>query len=130
MSEYHMADTKRPDGVYVKWVRVEKPDPDASPLDYLFQDKEYRDQDQARLDAFRDGAWHFIGIQAAAHLYIVRNGVSTHYQFNSPGLWGIESDSEPSYLESVFSDEKDVVMNDLRYMAGKIDGSPEIEEIQ
>ena len=39
-------------------------DPDAQPLDYLFQYSEYHEQDQARLKAWRDDEWHFVGIRA------------------------------------------------------------------
>ena len=41
-------------------------DPDSDPRDYLFQDPDYREQDQARLDAWRNDEWHFLGIRAKA----------------------------------------------------------------
>ena len=38
----------------------------AEPLDYLFQDPDYREEDEARLKAWRNEEWHFVGIRARA----------------------------------------------------------------
>ena len=38
-------------------------DQDADPRDYLFQDPDYREQDQARLEAWRNDEWHFLGVR-------------------------------------------------------------------
>jgi len=45
-------------------------DQDAHPLDYLFQDPDYREQDEARLKAWRNNDWHFLGIRAKATINI------------------------------------------------------------
>ena len=42
----------------------------ADPLDYLFQDPDYREKDQARLAAWRNDEWHFVGIRARATIKI------------------------------------------------------------
>ncbi|MGA8756007.1 MAG: hypothetical protein WB611_06700, partial [Stellaceae bacterium] len=42
----------------------------AEPLDYLFQDPDYRKEDEARLKAWRNEEWHFVGIRARATLKI------------------------------------------------------------
>lgn len=120
MNEFRMLDTKRPDGCYVRFEQIETPDSDASPNDYLFQDPDYREQDQERLDSWRRGDWYFVGIQARAHVCIVRNGVGTTYELTSPGLWGIESDSDASYLQEVFADECDTLRADLAAMSNPI----------
>jgi protein involved in sex pheromone biosynthesis len=99
-------DTRKPDGFYVQFERVDHLDEDASPNDYLFQDEDYREQDQARLDSWLAGDWSFIGIRAKAKCMIVRGGVGTLVTLESPGLWGTESDSDPAYLESIYEDEK------------------------
>ena len=42
----------------------------ATQLDYLFQDPEYREQDDARLKAWRNDKWHFVGIRAKGTIQI------------------------------------------------------------
>ncbi len=122
MSDYRMSDTKRADGCYVTFHRiVENHDQDADPREYLFQDEDYRDEDQARLDAWRNGEWHFIGVQAQAAVYIVRNGVGTRYTLYSPGLWGVESDSGDEYLGEIFRQECDAIREDLAAMGTLIE---------
>jgi hypothetical protein len=113
MTDYRMFDVTRADGCYIKLERVTLDDDDASPNDYLFQDDDYKEQDQARLDAFRSGDWTFIGIQAVAHIEIVRNGTATLYTLSSPGLWAIESDSSEDYLNEVFEDECNALKADI-----------------
>ena len=60
VDQYRYADTKRADGLYVAFTRLEHDDCDADPRDYLFQDEAYRDADQARLDAWLRGDWRMI----------------------------------------------------------------------
>ena len=76
-------------------------------MDYLFQEEQYRTEDQARLDAWRADEWSFIGIHALALLTFIRNGTATTAEIESAGLWGIESDSNQEYLDSVFKEECD-----------------------
>jgi hypothetical protein len=45
---------------------VVQDDPDSHPNTYLFQDPRYREEDQARLDAWRSGHWSFVGVRAKA----------------------------------------------------------------
>ena len=45
-------------------------DQDADPREYLFQDPDYREQDEARLKAWRNNEWHFVGIRARATIKI------------------------------------------------------------
>ena len=79
--------------------RVERIDeyPDASWLD--------DDSGRERLDAFREGSWHMIGIQASANVLIPLGGHFVTQTVTSPGLFGIESDSDEAYLDEVFADE-------------------------
>jgi len=115
MSEYRHCDTKRKDGVYISFRRLEKAC-DSDPCDYLFQDDEYREQDQARLDAFNAGEWFMIGIQAEARIVIVRNGMGTYHIMTSAGLWSIESDSGEDYLDEIFEQEKALLIDDIKAM--------------
>ena len=91
-------------------------DQDASPLDYLFQDPNYRTEDQARLDAWRNGEWHFVGIRARATIKIP-HGINPHCwitsELLSPGLWGIESDSGDEYFLQVYQEEREVLIGML-----------------
>jgi hypothetical protein len=91
-------------------------DQDASPLDYLFQDPDYRTQDQARLDAWRNGEWHFVGICARATLkvpYGVNPQCWITSELLSPGLWGIESDSGDEYFLQVYQEEREILIGML-----------------
>lgn len=115
MADYRMHDTCRPDGCYVTFERVEHRDNDATPDEYLFQDPEYREQDEARMTAWRNDEWHFIGVQAVARVEVVRGGlgVATSYTLYSPGLWAIESDSDEAYLAEVFAEECETLKGDM-----------------
>lgn len=89
-------------------------DPYFDPLDYLFQDEAYREQDQARLDAFQSGEWHGVGVRAMATVYIpVGQGSFAIYTLTSPGLWGIESDSGEDYFDEVFAEEKSALIDSM-----------------
>ena len=82
-----------------KFRRVERIDeyPDVSWLD--------DDAGRERLDAFREGTWHLIGIQASANFLIPLGGQFVTQTVTSPGLWGIESDPDEAYLDQVFAEE-------------------------
>ena len=88
-------------------------DQDAQPLDYLFQDPDYREQDDARLKAWRNEEWHFVGIRAKATIKIPNGSNPDCWitsELLSPGLWGIESDSGDCYFEEVYQDERDILL--------------------
>jgi len=61
--------------------------------------------DRERLDAFHEGIWHLIGIQAAANVLIPLGGHLVTQTVTSPGLFGIESDSDEEYLDEVYAEE-------------------------
>lgn len=58
-----------------------------------------------RLDSFRQGCWHMVGIQASANILIPLGCHFVTQTVTSPGLWGIESDSGEEYLDQVFAEE-------------------------
>jgi hypothetical protein len=107
--KYRMFDTKKGDGCYISFERQEMHDDEASPTEYLFQDPDYKAQDEERLAEWRRGNWHFIGIRAVAHISIIRDGHGTMCQLESPGVWAIESDSGEDFLKEVFEDECNVL---------------------
>lgn len=80
--------------------------PDLSYLEQYFAsndptEKQYAKQDKARLDQYGH-SWYMIGIRAKAVITI--NG--TLETIETAGLWGTESDSDPSYLEEIGKEEK------------------------
>jgi hypothetical protein len=88
-------------------------DPVADPCDYLFQDPDYREQDQARLDAWRNDEWHFVGIRARATVripYGINPDCWITSELLSPGLWGIESDSGARYFQDVYREERAILV--------------------
>jgi|SRR5579859_7238643 len=111
--------------VTVRFTREEYPDHDPD-ISYLQQDyadvpdalerAQYVAQDAARLAAFRNGDWYMLGIRAKATIIIRRPGYSTHYELTSPGLWGIESDSDEGYLREIFADECKTLQEDIEAM--------------
>lgn len=91
-------------------------DQDMHPLDYPFQDPDYREQDEARLKAWRNDEWLFLGIRARA-LIKIPHGTNPECwitsELLSPGLWGIESDSDDAYLQQVYREEREILISML-----------------
>jgi hypothetical protein len=88
-------------------------DQEATPLDYLFQDPQYREHDDARLKAWRNDEWHFVGIRARATIKVPYGNNPDCWitsELLSPGLWGIESDNGDWYFEQVYQDERDILL--------------------
>jgi hypothetical protein len=77
---------------------IELPDDQPDPS-YL---EEIGKEDKARLEEYNQGYWSMIGIRAKAVINI--NG--TLETIETAGLWSIESDSDPSYLEEIGKEEK------------------------
>jgi hypothetical protein len=95
---------------------IETYDPESTPLDYLFQDPNYRQQDEARLAAWRNDEWHFVGIRAKATIKIPHGTNPQCWitaELMSPGLWSIESDSGDAYLQEVYREERDILIEML-----------------
>lgn len=63
-------------------------------------EKEYYAQDQRRNAQYGDH-WWMVGIYAEATIAIPGGGHSTLQTIRTPGLWGIESDSDLSHFEEV-----------------------------
>ncbi len=85
----------------------------------------YTRQDYERMESLNAGHWGYIGIRAEAEIvlpYQVNKGcVHGHEVYiqltqtvTSGGLWGIESDSERSYLEEVKGEELSQLKGSLR----------------
>ena len=64
--------------------------------------RKYGLQDYKRMEALNCGDWYMIGITTEAEALVPSSGTSCHIQHITGGsLWGIESDSEESYMESI-----------------------------
>jgi hypothetical protein len=65
------------------------------------------EQDYQRMEAIARGDVWFIGIAAEVTLNIPsgRAGESILQKIKSPGVWGIKSDNNDDYFESVYADE-------------------------
>jgi hypothetical protein len=105
--------------VSVTFKMLEVPDSDPD-LSYLEQDyagekdaATHRAQDAERLAAYNRGEWQMIGIRARATIIVQRGNYGTIYHIESPGLWGIESDSDPRYFKEVYEEECDRLREDI-----------------
>ena len=67
--------------------------------------RKYTRQDYERMESLNRGSWCHIGISAVAEVVTNAGSMSTVQTIHSGGLYGIESDSERSYLESVEQEE-------------------------
>lgn len=109
-----MSVTCKPDGCYVVFRRVQENDPDASP-EHIY------DIDAARVKAFDEGKWHFIGIWARADILVIRDGESNCYTLASHGAWGLYSDTKEDDLERIFRAEREMLLADIRAMGNAVE---------
>lgn len=63
--------------------------------------RKYCRQDYERMESYNNQQWCYIGIRAEAEVQVA----DVIQRITSGGLWGIESDSDRPYLESVQQDE-------------------------
>ena len=67
--------------------------------------RKYVRQDYERMESLNRGNWCFIGIRAEANVSIPSGSSSVESEVSSGGLWGIESDSDDSFLEETIQEE-------------------------
>ena len=94
--------------------RIEEPDPHP---DLSWLELDANPANAARLAAWRAGEWHCIGIRARAAFLIDLGQAALVQTVESPGLWGIESDGDPEYLDRVFSDEAETLRGILAQLS-------------
>jgi hypothetical protein len=70
--------------------------------------RKYTRQDYERMEAGNRGDWNMLGIRAEARVQLTKDG--PWQEISSGGLWGIESDSDQSYIKEV----KDEQLHELR----------------
>jgi hypothetical protein len=85
------------------------------------QVKEWMDEDNERLDAY-GREWYMVGIRAFARIQIPsgmsdgKNTIRIMHTIYTPGLWGIESDSDDPDFREVEDDELDTLKTMLSAM--------------
>jgi hypothetical protein len=94
-------------------------------------DTSYLEQEgfEDRLAAYRDGAFHFVGVRAVAVIMIkTKDGLGLHYEQRilTPGVWSIESDFGEDHIEEVYQEE----LGTLREMLAELGIVPDDETLR
>jgi len=80
--------------------------------------KEYRiygAQDYARVEGLNSGDWCFLHLACSAVVSRdIGGGARKRTMFRSAGLGGVESDSEAAYLEEIYTEEFNTLLDELR----------------
>ena len=82
--------------------------PDPCPNTSYLQQEGFED----RLRQAENGDFGFMGIMAACTL-IIGIGQSDHvilHRLKSPGIWGVETDSDPSHVQQLYEDERSILL--------------------
>lgn len=75
--------------------------------------RKYGQQDFAHITQLTDGDVWFEGIKATVTLRLQFDGYSKHRTFSSPGIWGVESNTDDSYLRETAQSELDELKREL-----------------
>lgn len=126
---------KQAQGITIEKIKIEiLPDdsPDLSHLEQTYEDpsippeeaEKYRQQDKARMETYGQD-WDMVGVRAVANLQF-SGGILQSIE--SPGLWGIESDSGDEYFREVADDELDSLRTMLQSMNADMSNFDELAE--
>jgi len=91
----------------------------------------FGDEYKARLAAYERDEWGFVGIRARADFMIPYGASFISATIESPGLWGVESDSSDEYKHELFLEERATLVGMLNSISkadfqGKIQpGNPD-----
>lgn len=85
-------------------------------------DTSYLEQEgyEERLAAYRADDFHFVGIRARCIVFIPHGKDKIIHEVESPGLWGIESDSDDDHMAEVFLEECQVLADMLTELGVKV----------
>jgi hypothetical protein len=62
------------------------------------------------IDREERGDWHMVGIRARVTLELpTSQGGTIEHTVESPGVWGVESDSDKAYIDEIFAEECSVL---------------------
>lgn len=86
----------------LSWLEQDYDDPSIPPAEAA----KYREQDAKRLATYGDD-WYMLGVIASAHVIYdtPQGGWITGPVIESPGLWGVESDRDPAYLDEIAGEQ-------------------------
>ena len=103
-------------------ITVSKSDFDCQIISDDCPDTSYLEQNEFedRREQFRQGGFEFVGVRAAVELPIPYGKDRILVKIESPGLWGIESDSGEDYFQSVFQEESDILADMLTELGVKV----------
>ena len=76
--------------------------------------RKYVRQDYERMERLQCGDWCYVGIRAEAEILIPSRDATIVQEITAGGLWGIESDSDASYLKDVEGDQLSELRDQLR----------------
>ena len=121
MSDFRNLEIKRwPQVVRVEWSCEKPDDSDATPE--ASGDPDYADEEAERHAAWRRDEWHFHGVRAKASIFVpIGSDSFACYELTSPGIWGVESDSDAAYIAEIYADEKTQLRDALKAIGYALD---------
>ena len=105
-------------------ITVSKSDFDRQIVPDECPDASYLEQEgfEDRLQQYRKSDFDYVGVRAAVELPIPFGKDRILTRIESPGLWGIESDSGEDYFNSVFQEETDILADMLTELGVNVVG--------
>jgi len=76
--------------------------------------REYVLRDYERMERLNRGDWCYLGMRAEAEILLPSGDASIIQEITSGGLWGVESDSDASYLNEIEAAELSYLREQLR----------------
>lgn len=95
-----------PTSAKITIARVLLDDPDSDPSDKLFNAPGEETEDLARQNVFLREEWWYVGVIARATIAVPYGKDFITMTIDSPGLWGVESDSGEDYIAQIFAEER------------------------
>ena len=94
-------------------------------------DTSYLEQEDfaERFEEYQNGAFGFVGIRASATIKIPSGSGYILQTITSPGLWGIEDDSDATYLKDVAREEFATLKNMLESLNVDVSEFDELAEL-
>lgn len=101
---------------------------DPTDVDGTKQASRFLEQQKAaefRMAAFDAGDWNYMGVRARAIIHIPLGGQSFRVlRIESAGLWGIESDCGDDYVSSIFDEQRDSLLAELKTLGAAFGPTP------
>ena len=85
------------------------------------------EQDYQRLESYNRGDWEMVCVRVKAVINTSQSGYGRTHTFRSPGIWGVESDSDKAHFAEMALDELDSLRDDLLELG--VDDLDEIDDL-